>query len=135
MSKYCWWFIFTWIFIVCFTFQRYIWKSCPPFNMSTFFKVIKPLQWFNSHNGFEIRSGQTKDYQINICCLSAKHAALRRKNKDWSPYRDNVFEWGDMSIRGLLFQWASIIQIQLSMLVWYKSDLVIISMKTNLFSP
>jgi hypothetical protein len=27
--------------------------------------------------------GQTKDYCIGICCFSAKHAALRRKSKDW----------------------------------------------------
>jgi hypothetical protein len=33
--------------------------------------------------GFEPRSGQIKDYKIGICCLSAKHAALRRKSKDW----------------------------------------------------
>jgi hypothetical protein len=33
--------------------------------------------------GFEPRSGQTKDYTIGICCFSAKHAALRRKSKDW----------------------------------------------------
>jgi len=33
--------------------------------------------------GFEHRSGQTKDYPIGICCFSAKHAALRRKSKDW----------------------------------------------------
>ena len=32
--------------------------------------------------GFEPRSGQTKDYKIGICCFSAKHAALRRKNKE-----------------------------------------------------
>jgi hypothetical protein len=31
--------------------------------------------------GFEPRSGQTKDYNIGICCLSAKHAALRRKEQ------------------------------------------------------
>jgi hypothetical protein len=31
--------------------------------------------------------------------------------------QDNVSEWGDISIRGLLFQWASTIKIQLSMLV------------------
>ena len=31
--------------------------------------------------GFETRSGQTKDYNIGICCFSAKHAALRRKSK------------------------------------------------------
>ena len=35
-------------------------------------------------HGLEPRSGQTKDYQIGICCFSAKHAALRRKRKDWS---------------------------------------------------
>jgi hypothetical protein len=28
-------------------------------------------------------SGQTKDYKIGICCFSAMHAALSRKNKDW----------------------------------------------------
>jgi hypothetical protein len=50
--------------------------------------------------GSESRSGQTKDYTIGICCFSAKHAALRRKSKD----QDNASEWGDMSIRGLLFQ-------------------------------
>ena len=27
-------------------------------------------------HGFKPRSGQTKDYKIGICCLSAKHAAL-----------------------------------------------------------
>ena len=32
--------------------------------------------------GFELWSGQTKDYKIGICCLSAKQAALRRKSKD-----------------------------------------------------
>jgi hypothetical protein len=37
-----------------------------------------------------------------------------------------------MSIHELLFQWASSIKIQLSMLVWYKADLIIISFKMNL---
>ena len=55
--------------------------------------------------GFEPRLGQTKDYNIAICCFSAKHAALRRKSKDWlARNQDNVFEWGNMSIRGLSFQ-------------------------------
>ena len=55
--------------------------------------------------GFEPRSGQTKDYKIGICCFSAKHAALRRKSKDWlARNQNNVSEWGDMSIRGLLFR-------------------------------
>jgi len=78
--------------------------------------------------------GQTKDYEIGICCFSAKHPALRRKNKDWLVgNQDNVSECGDMSIRGLLFQWASTIKIQLSML--YKANLIIVSMKINLISP
>ena len=57
---------------------------------------------------FESWSGRSKDYKIGICCFSAKHAALRRKSKDWlARNQDNVSEWGDMSIRGLLLQWAS----------------------------
>jgi len=43
-----------------------------------------------------------------ICCFSINHAALRRKSKDWlAQNQDNVSELGDMSILGLLFQWAS----------------------------
>jgi hypothetical protein len=50
-------------------------------------------------------SGQTKDYNVGICCFSAEHTALRRKSKDWlARNQGNVSEWGDMSIRGLLFQ-------------------------------
>ena len=68
--------------------------------------------------GFESRSGQTKDYEIGICYFSAKHAALRRKSKDWLTWhKNNVSAWSDMSLRGLLFQWASTMQIQLSVLV------------------
>jgi hypothetical protein len=49
--------------------------------------------------GLEPRSGQTKDSKIGICCFSAKHAALRRKSKDWLAWnRDNVSKWGDMSM-------------------------------------
>jgi hypothetical protein len=35
--------------------------------------------------GFELRSGQTKDYDIGICCFSAKHAA--RANTGWFGIR------------------------------------------------
>jgi hypothetical protein len=43
-------------------------------------------------------SGQTKDYKIGICYFSAKHSALRRKNKDWlARNQNNVSEWSDMS--------------------------------------
>ena len=56
--------------------------------------------------------------KIGIYCFSAKHAALRRKSKDWlAQNRDNVSEWGNMYIHGLLLQWASTIKIQLSVLV------------------
>ena len=56
-------------------------------------------------HGFEPRSGQTKDYKIGMCCFSAKYAALRSKSKDWlARNQNNVSEWGDMSIRRLLFQ-------------------------------
>jgi hypothetical protein len=55
--------------------------------------------------GFESRLEQTKDYEIGICCFSAKDAALRSKSKDWfARNQNNVSEWGDMSIHGLLFQ-------------------------------
>jgi len=55
--------------------------------------------------GFEPRSGQTKDNTIDICCFSAKHAALRRNTKYWfARNQDKVSEWGDMSFHGLLFQ-------------------------------
>ena len=44
---------------------------------------------------FHIRSHQTKDYEIGICCFSAKHNLLRSKSKDWlSLNQNNVSEWG-----------------------------------------
>ena len=56
--------------------------------------------------GFEPRWSQTKNYKFGIYCLSpAKHAALRRKGKDWlARNQENVSEWYDISIRGLFFQ-------------------------------
>jgi hypothetical protein len=54
---------------------------------------------------FEPLSGQAKHYKIDICCFSAKHATLKRKNKVWlTQNQENVSEWSDMSTRGLLFQ-------------------------------
>jgi hypothetical protein len=68
--------------------------------------------------GFEPWSGQTEDWKIGMCCFSAKHAALSSKSKDWlARNQDNVSEWSDMSTCDLLFQWASTIKIQLSVLV------------------
>jgi hypothetical protein len=57
------------------------------------------------NRSFEPRLGKTKDFKICICCFSAKHATVRRKSKDWlARNQNNMSEWDDMSIRGLLFQ-------------------------------
>ena len=50
----------------------------------------------------------------NICIywFSTKYTALRSKSKDWlARNQDHVSEWGDMSIRRLLFHWAGTIKI------------------------
>jgi hypothetical protein len=58
--------------------------------------------------GFEHRSGQTKDYKIDMCCFSAKHMALRKKSKYWfDRNQGNCVQWCDMSSHGLLCQWAN----------------------------
>ena len=55
--------------------------------------------------GYEPRSSQTKDYEIGICCFSARHTALWGKSKDWlARNQNNVSEWGNMSAHRLLFQ-------------------------------
>jgi hypothetical protein len=67
--------------------------------------MVSVLVWSAVDRGFEPWSGQTKDYEIGICYFSAKHSALRRKNKDWlAQIQNNVSEWSDMTTRGLLFQ-------------------------------
>ena len=53
--------------------------------------------------GFESRLGQTKDCEIDICCFSAKDEVLKR-NSLFARNQDNVPEWGEISIRRLLFQ-------------------------------
>ena len=68
-------------------------------------EIVSVLASTAIDHGFELRSGQPKDYEIGICCFSAKHAALRRKSKDWlARNQNNVSEWCDISTRGLLFQ-------------------------------
>jgi len=63
-------------------------------NKDYYFTILKKRSWV-----------QTKDYKIGISCFSGKHAAFRRKSKDWLVRnQDNMSEWGDMSIHGLLFQ-------------------------------
>ena len=67
--------------------------------------MVSVLTSIAVNRGFEPWSGQTKNYKIGICCFSAKHLALRKKSKDWlTRNQDNVSEWANMSICGLLFQ-------------------------------
>jgi hypothetical protein len=40
--------------------------------------------------GFDHRSGQTKDYEIDICSFSTKYVALRRKSKDWLARNQDI---------------------------------------------
>jgi hypothetical protein len=76
------------------------------------------MQWIV---GFDPWSNQTKGNTIGICCFSTKHPVFRSKNKDWLAWnRDNVSEW------------ASTIKIQL-IVVWYKADIIIISLNITCF--
>ena len=60
-------------------------------------------------HGFKPRPGQTKDNKIGIYRFPVKHAALKSLRNGWlDGNQDNVFEWIDMSSRGLLFQWNPI---------------------------
>ena len=55
--------------------------------------------------GFKTRSGQAKDYKIDIGCFPAKSVTLWIKSKDWlARNQNNMSEWSDMSTIGLLFQ-------------------------------
>ena len=61
---------------------------------------------------------QTKDYQLVFVAYNAKHAELRRKSKDWLPRnQDNVSEWSDMYIHGLLFLLDNTMKKKISVLV------------------
>ena len=67
--------------------------------------IVSMLTSMMVDRGFESRPGQTNDYEIGICCFSAKHEPLRRDDTYWlARNQDNVSEWGDMSIRGSLLQ-------------------------------
>ena len=75
-------------------------------------------------------------YKIGICCFSVKLATLRSKMNDWlARNQNNVSEWSDMSFHELLFQYASTIKIHPRVMVYFKTDVIIISLKCNLFFP
>ena len=94
--------------------------------------VVSVLASIVITRGFEPRSVQTRLLNWYLLLLHKSHSI---KEKEQRFVMCNVSVWGDMCIRGLLFQWASNIKIQQSVLVLYKADLIIISLKINLFSP
>jgi hypothetical protein len=72
----------------------------------------QPHRWCNDQRDqLECGRSWVRNYEIGICYISAKHAALRRKSKYWLVQNQaNVSECGYVSIRELLFQWASTIE-------------------------
>jgi hypothetical protein len=66
------------------------------FNVSLMNETLKQTSVVD--RGFKLLSVQTKDLKKKI--FSAKHAALRRKSKDWlNRNHDNMSDWGETSIR------------------------------------
>ena len=97
--------------VMCLQFRLYDFRSGPlpvtslPVAPPRFSSNVALAVLIYYYRGFESRSGPIKDYRIGMCCFSAKHAALRRKSKDWlTRNQNNVSEWSDMFTRGLLFQ-------------------------------
>lgn len=85
---------------------------------------------------FEPWPGQTRNDKIGIHCFcSSKNTTFRRKSKYWLSANQNDVSWyGEMSIHRLLFQ-LELYKIELNILVKYKADFIIISLKMNLLSP
>ena len=55
--------------------------------------------WFKAST----QLGQTKDYNISICCFSAKFTPLKTKSKSWlAGNQDNVCEWSDTSLQTIV---------------------------------
>jgi len=78
-------------------------------------------------HGFEPRSGQTKTKKVvGASLLSTQYNGAEYRD-GWVWNQDNASELSDMYTYGLLFQWASTIQIQLNaLLIKYKVDIIII---------
>ena len=71
-----------------------------------------------------------KTRTMDIGCFSAKHTILKGKLKIRIMCQSGI-----TFIPGNLFQWVITIKIHLSVLVKCKADIIIISLKCNLFSP
>ena len=53
--------------------------------------IIRVLAVDTVDHGFYARSGQNNDFKIDMCCFTAKYAALRRKSKDWLARNRQVY--------------------------------------------
>jgi hypothetical protein len=94
-------------------------QICCKYVYDPFLHTNEAHRWCNGlsavNRGLESLSGQTKDYEICIYRFSHEPAASQSKSKDCTRNQKNVFEWNDMSTRGLLFQCT--IKIKLRVLV------------------
>jgi hypothetical protein len=80
------------------TISHHVWESCqynisaPRFQLMSNGigdVIVSVITSSAVDRGFQLRSGQTKGYEIGICCFFAKHAALSKKTKDWLSRNQN----------------------------------------------
>ena len=86
---------------------------------------------------FHPRSGQIKDYKIGNTASLLSTLELRRKSNGWLTLsHDNVSDWSDMSVCGLLFKLINTIKYILA--CWSSTKLTSLSSYQtvpNLYSP
>ena len=82
-------------------------------------------------------SAVDRDYMNWYLLLLREAHTIKENGEDWLDRNQyNVSEWSDKSIRGLVFFCElALLKIQLCVLVQYKADLIIMSLKIKLFSP
>ena len=93
-------------------------------NIMLIFGRWQPHRWCNGYRASRFRCGR-------LCVWAPgwsnqqlwnwyfpQHSTLKSKNKNWlARNQDNISGCSDMSTRGLVFQWADTIKMQLSVLV------------------
>jgi hypothetical protein len=80
-------------------------KVSPHFHNSIGDVMVSVLASNAVYRVFEPLSGQTKNYTVGFYFFAAKRLGLSGKSEYWSPRnQDNVSEWSNTSIHGLLFQ-------------------------------
>ena len=75
--------------------------------MITFIKyiILQMVLLISTIDAFSLMVFFSTEMSRNLVVCTAEHAALMRKSKDWfARNQNNVSEWSDMSICGLLFQ-------------------------------